>query len=303
MMISIQESMKNRNINDYLIVFSSCKVVTGYTNSIIIDYERNKYYAIPNFLAEFINQIDGIKLSDLHSQYKDKEKQIVEEYLDFLFNIEVIFTSPLDKRYFPPIRDSFEYPTKINNIIWEGLDRYSFGDITRILTINKKNFSGYLEIISYNTLDEDFINELIRIFEVNTLLMGISFVIPYTEKFKDFTVVSELFSKFHRLCTFTLYNCYTNKIYCIEGENGKSIILTKKHIKSSIHCGIVHSNLFSNTALHIRESQHHNSCLNRKISIDTEGNIKNCPSMSQSFGNIRDTTLEEAINHPDFKKY
>ena len=25
--------------------------------------------------------------------------------------------------------------------------------------------------------------------------------------------------------------------------------------------------------------------------------------MSQSFGNIKDTTLEEALNHPDFKKY
>ena len=27
------------------------------------------------------------------------------------------------------------------------------------------------------------------------------------------------------------------------------------------------------------ESQHFNSCLNRKISIDAEGNIRNCPSM------------------------
>jgi SPASM domain peptide maturase of grasp-with-spasm system len=25
--------------------------------------------------------------------------------------------------------------------------------------------------------------------------------------------------------------------------------------------------------------------------------------MSQSFGNIKDTTLEEALSHPDFKKY
>ena len=25
--------------------------------------------------------------------------------------------------------------------------------------------------------------------------------------------------------------------------------------------------------------------------------------MAQSFGNIKDTTLEEALNHPDFKKY
>src|SRR5690606_41800509 len=47
----------------------------------------------------------------------------------------------------------------------------------------------------------------------------------------------------------------------------------------------------------------HNSCLNRKISIDAEGNIKNCPSMSESFGNVQDTSLLEAIEKPGFKKY
>ncbi len=51
------------------------------------------------------------------------------------------------------------------------------------------------------------------------------------------------------------------------------------------------------------EAHHYNTCLNRKISIDAEGNIRNCPSMPQSFGNIKDTTLEEPLNHPDFKKY
>ena len=43
--------------------------------------------------------------------------------------------------------------------------------------------------------------------------------------------------------------------------------------------------------------------LHKKISIDVDGNIRNCPSMPQSFGNIKDTTLEEALEHPDFKKY
>ena len=45
----------------------------------------------------------------------------------------------------------------------------------------------------------------------------------------------------------------------------------------------------------------HNSCLNRKISIDVDGAIKNCPSMSQNFGNIENTTLKESLKHSDFK--
>lgn len=53
----------------------------------------------------------------------------------------------------------------------------------------------------------------------------------------------------------------------------------------------------------VLEAINHNSCLRKKISIDKDGNIRNCPSMPQSFGNIKDTTLEEALNHKDFKKY
>jgi SPASM domain peptide maturase of grasp-with-spasm system len=49
------------------------------------------------------------------------------------------------------------------------------------------------------------------------------------------------------------------------------------------------------------ESQNHNTCLNRKLCIDAEGNIKNCPSMPRSFGNIKDTTLLEAIEKEGFK--
>ena len=40
-----------------------------------------------------------------------------------------------------------------------------------------------------------------------------------------------------------------------------------------------------------------------KVSVDQNGNIKNCPSMKETFGNIKDTTLSEAIEKPGFKKY
>ena len=69
------------------------------------------------------------------------------------------------------------------------------------------------------------------------------------------------------------------------------------------HCGLIGLKEMSINIDHYSESIMHNSCLNRKISIDAEGNIKNCPSMTESYGNIRDTTLAEAIEKPGFKKY
>ena len=67
------------------------------------------------------------------------------------------------------------------------------------------------------------------------------------------------------------------------------------------NCGVVSTDYFCIGMKHFTESQHHNTCLNRKICIDANGDIKNCPAMAKSYGNIKDTTLEEAINKPGFK--
>ena len=58
---------------------------------------------------------------------------------------------------------------------------------------------------------------------------------------------------------------------------------------------------FVNNLPFFTEAQHHNTCLNRKICIDENGDIRNCPAMKKSYGNIRDTTLKEAIEKPGFK--
>ena len=68
-------------------------------------------------------------------------------------------------------------------------------------------------------------------------------------------------------------------------------------------CGQILKDYFSINVEAYIESLRHNSCLNRKIPIDANGNIRSCPSMTKSFGNIKDTTLVEAIEKPGFKKY
>src|SRR5690606_3566602 len=49
------------------------------------------------------------------------------------------------------------------------------------------------------------------------------------------------------------------------------------------------------------EAIHYNSCLNRKVSLDIYGNIKNCPSQRESFGNIKNTSIRDAIKNQKFQ--
>ena len=58
---------------------------------------------------------------------------------------------------------------------------------------------------------------------------------------------------------------------------------------------------FTNLSL-FSEAQSFNSCLNRKISVDEYGEIRNCPSMPRSYGHVSDTSLHSALAHSGFRE-
>lgn len=76
--------------------------------------------------------------------------------------------------------------------------------------------------------------------------------------------------------------------------------MTTERIISKHDCGKIFGFFTPNMSTY-SESLSFNSCLNKKISIDEDGWIKNCPSMKDKFGNISDTTLEQAIEMQGFK--
>jgi len=81
----------------------------------------------------------------------------------------------------------------------------------------------------------------------------------------------------------------------------RNILLSTNKIDFLVDCGRISPHYFTINMNVFFESRNFNSCLNRKLCIDAEGNIKNCPAMQQSFGNIKDTTLKEVIEKPGFK--
>jgi SPASM domain peptide maturase of grasp-with-spasm system len=72
-------------------------------------------------------------------------------------------------------------------------------------------------------------------------------------------------------------------------------------VNSEKYCGVVSPWYFVSKTETFCESLNFNSCLNRKISVDKNGEIKNCPSMLKSYGNITETNLIDVIENTDFK--
>jgi SPASM domain peptide maturase of grasp-with-spasm system len=274
-------------------LFGNIFFTKGFHRSVISDLQFNRIYIVPNSLYYFLynNQLESDSVKDfktINFEYNTWIEYLIENRLAHITNLS---------DHFPKINLDFVTPSIITNITVEIND----------LTISYLASNFFLKTINKFCVKAIFIDSVNgNLFHLNKLLVLISSSsIDHIEIYfkcindKAIDVVDELIEK-GKIKTFTYYNTSNSNDNIIHD----SIIVSNSDIdKVSINCGVVLlNNAYSNIKL-FSESQNYNTCLNRKISIDKDGNIKNCPSMPQSFGNIKDTTLEEAINHPDFKKY
>lgn len=115
------------------------------------------------------------------------------------------------------------------------------------------------------------------------------------------TKVCDLVEGNGKLRCLTLYGASINEIVRSENFGFGVILQTTDDISSHLHCGVVTPIYFSPNIETFTESQKHNTCLNRKLGIDINGNIKNCPSMVRNFGSIGETKLKDVVNAPGFK--
>ncbi|RST27571.1 grasp-with-spasm system SPASM domain peptide maturase [Chryseobacterium lacus] len=133
-------------------------------------------------------------------------------------------------------------------------------------------------------------------------MKSVEIITPYNSNF-DEDFLHKISIDFERITSLYIYNSPFNKRTEWNNKILMDVIFAKKNYTDFRFCGGVNIETFNTNLPKVLEAINHNSCLHKKNSIDVDGNIRNCPSMPQSFGNIKDTTLEEALEHPDFKKY
>lgn len=283
-----------------LILFSNCKISKGIKQSVVCDLHKNCIVKIPNSLADILLKYNKCNLDEIYSDFSEEEGLILDEYFDFLIKLKLIFVhDEIDTSCFPYLDTSFEQPYQISNCIID-LNQKSTVNYDLVEQLNNFNCK-YIQIRIYDIIGIQNLDKLIRLFD-NTTIHQISLIIPY-ELYKMPAFKANLLSeKYPRVSDVFVYNSNDNDTTFTE-KLFTPIRFVTKNILSEKNCGFISQTNFAINLPHYTESIHHNTCLNGKIAIDAEGNIKNCPSMKESFGNIKDTTLEEAINKPGFKKY
>lgn len=89
----------------------------------------------------------------------------------------------------------------------------------------------------------------------------------------------------------------------IDGIGQKEIEFFARVVPSCEACGhITAKDLKAPTVDHFMETSTFNGCLNRKISIDVRGDIRNCPSIRKDFGNITSMRLADVVRQAEFRR-
>lgn len=290
---------------DYFRTFANCLISKGVTRSIISDLQREISEFIPNSMVEIIEELNSnVSISDVVKMYCEEDEEneeIIREYISFLQKKNLGFYCEKDDfKRFPPLNLSFHSPSHITNIIIE-IRKSNISQLQQIVSSLDILLCKNVNLVFYESLNFDDYKIISAFFE-NSVVENVEIVAKY-EGNTNRELLEKISKEFIKLTRLTLFNAPEKEVIVQNSKILMDVILLKTQVTNFKFCGIVNMEYFDTNLPKILESINHNSCLHKKISIDIDGNIKNCPSMPQIFGNIKNILLEKAVAQKDFNKY
>ena len=285
----------------YLKLFSNCIIVSGVKNALICDLQRNESELIPSEIGKVLKLLSSkISIEDVLSRYNEEESKIVNEYIRYMIEKEYAFQCDFAEfDLFPDLSRSYEVPYEITNAIIER-NQENIIELGKLVDELENLGCQHISIIIYDQLSHQNFNFIFNQFR-NRKLKSCDIVSKWNREINEYffnTVPANI--QLSHLSFFGTPIELTN--YSFDGFHF-GVFFSGENISNFSGCGRVNIQSFNTNLPKVLEAINFNSCLYKKITIDSNGNIRNCPSMPQKFGNINKSTIKEALNHTDFKKY
>ncbi len=292
--------------NLYLNFYSDCIPVKGAVNAAIYDLTRQEIIKIPSVYYDFIEQARTRKIGEILDGISDLEsKNHLIEFIDFLNQNEFVNFS-IRPELLLNINQKWESPCTIHNAIIDIKDvEHDFPllisqlDSLACELVQLRYFRTDVQLVNVRNVLKGFYNTSIQGVELIIGFNPLSNQSDYIELMEEEAIISRL----------TVHSADGDQVLTTSfGEDEakatleKSVVFLQKKIDSSQHCGIINSqNLNKPSAQLFLENKAFNGCLNKKISIDEMGMIKNCPSMNDSYGHYSNTEISKVLNIKEFK--
>jgi SPASM domain peptide maturase of grasp-with-spasm system len=277
-----------------LILFNSVVLTKGIKRSIIIDLQRKEYHFIPNSFYDLLITNKDLTFEKLVEKYGSENKNILKEYLSFLTDNDLVFSTNISEQFIELSTD-FEIPSIISNTIIEFNEKIDY--TSTIKELSEANCK-VIELRINKLIEKEAFLKFLEICLTISRLQSLIIYIP--DEIFTLNELKQLCFKYQFISSYHVHSSLKQKTFFIEGV-GVYVFYTKKKYINNHQCGEINKNNFIVNNEFYFETQNYNNCLHKKISIDIKGNIKNCPSMVKSFGNIFENSILEIVNTDEFK--
>ncbi|MDO5655560.1 MAG: grasp-with-spasm system SPASM domain peptide maturase, partial [Flavobacteriaceae bacterium] len=283
----------------FLQLFDSVQITKGYKQAILTESNEGWYRIIPLSFYDLLSNKD-LNYNELKQTLAPEEQEILEEYIKFILDNRLGFFAD-NIEDLVPFKSDFKYIEKPTHLEYLIIDIGKKNSLTKkiineIILLNIQ----YLQIRITEGIELKDIEKIISDLYLfnDSAINEISFVAEYSDQLFNYIKNHSLICE--KYLQFILHSAPVEKSFEL-GHISFHFVKSVLHIPLS--SGVIKSKNFVIDKDFYLESQVHNNYLYKKIGIDQNGEIRNCPSMPQSYGNIKDTTLQEALNKPGFKKY
>lgn len=293
--------------NQYFILSSSCALTKGASRTLIQDFQRSNADFIPNDYDSLCKVLNRRKIADVANEIEDDSLADYYRFVDFMIEREYAFVSE-NPQTFPEI--SLELYEDENHI-YDAIIEIDENDIKTekleiFLTDLKKLHCTDLQVRIYNHLNLDRLHLLLKgicnhIFYYVELHLDSSEYITYED-------CCDIILNFPSITNIYLYNATssTSKNYnentegCYPLKMGTVYYITADLNNNNCGCISDYSKIYRDAGFY-KMSQIHNSCLYKKVSLDMNGNVRNCPSMLEKYD--LSEGLAKITRSPAFRKY
>lgn len=285
--------------HQYFCLYKTCIPVKGAVRSVICDLERNRLDFIPNSLYEILVDYKDKSLGELRTDFGPESQPVLEEYFTFLYEKDyVFFCDEVTLTYFPDIDLKWESPNQIENAIIDVSKNSNHPYLNIFDQLNDLGCNA-LQMRFFDPIEFATLDKILGLLQKNRI-ETVELIIHFTT---DLNVqrISQLLENHLRVDQVIIHSCPEDRTLENFSNHLGQVTWIQQAISSSAHCGFITPHSFSININHFTESQQHNSCLNKKISIDENGAIKNCPASTKYFGHIQKDTLKDALLQDAFQ--
>lgn len=295
------------SLGKHVLLFADCVPVKGHTASAIYDLTRGKISTFPSEYFPLFELFRTQRLGALLDTFAENERANLHDFVGFLFGNEYA-TFVDDLAPFLEIPSTWDAPCSIQNAIVDVNTQHH--DYRRIISDLDVLGCEHLQVRSYSPLFAiSDVVELARLCQ-GTSIQALQAIILHDPMSSDDDYVSAVTSN-RILASLVVHSANQNRRIRIDhGAQGTSadlvaveIEMTTKKLESALDCGsISKKELLRPSTSTFNELRHFNGCLNRKISVDENGQVRNCPAMGKSFGDHRSVVLSDIVAAPSFQR-